>query len=183
MRAARTAGIFLPLLEFNSQFFIAALLLVGGYRVLNPAVHMTTGDLIQFFFLANIFFNPIQMLGNQYNQALTAMAGAERVFHLLDTPAEWSEPAGAVHLPPLRGRVECENLSLGYDTDRNVLHDISFVAEPGQTVALVGQTGSGKTSMISLIARFYLPTQGRVLIDGFDTRFVAGDSLHHQMGI
>ena len=60
--------------------------------MLNPAVHMTTGDLIQFFFLANIFFNPIQMLGNQYNQALTAMAGAERVFNLLDTPPDWSEP-------------------------------------------------------------------------------------------
>jgi ATP-binding cassette subfamily B protein len=183
MRATRTAGVFLPLLEFNSQFFIAALLLVGGYRVLNPAVHMTTGDLIQFFFLANIFFNPIQMLGNQYNQALTAMAGAERVFHLLDTPAEWSEPAAAVHLPPLRGRVEFERLSFGYDPDRNVLHDISFVAEPGQTVALVGHTGSGKTSMISLIARFYLPTQGRVLIDGYDTRSIAADSLHYQMGI
>ncbi len=183
MRAARTAGVFLPLLEFNSQFFIAALLLVGGYRVLSPQVHMTTGDLIQFFFLANIFFNPIQMLGNQYNQALTAMAGAERVFHLLDTPPDWSDGEAPVRLPPLRGKVEFEDLSFGYDPDRAVLHDISFVAQPGQTIALVGHTGSGKTSIINLIARFYLPTRGRVLIDGCDSRDIDADSLHHQMGI
>ncbi len=183
MRAARTAGVFLPLLEFNSQLFIAALLLVGGYRVLSPDVRMTTGDLIQFFFLANIFFNPIQMLGNQYNQALTAMAGAERVFHLLDTPPDWSDVSAPVRLPPIRGKVEFEDLSFGYEPDRAVLHDISFVAQPGQTIALVGHTGSGKTSIINLIARFYLPVRGRVLIDGFDSRDIDADSLHHQMGI
>jgi ATP-binding cassette subfamily B protein len=183
MRAARTAGVFLPLLEFNSQFFIAALLLVGGYRVLNPAVHMTTGDLIQFFFLANIFFNPIQMLGNQYNQALTAMAGAERVFHLLDTPPDWRDVESPVHLPAIEGAVEFENVFFGYDPERTVLSDISFVARPGQTIALVGHTGSGKTSIINLIARFYLPARGRVLIDGCDSREIDADSLHHQMGI
>ncbi len=183
MRAARTAGAFLPLLEFNSQFFIAALLLVGGYRVLNPAVHMTTGDLIQFFFLANIFFNPIQMLGNQYNQALTAMAGAERVFHLIDTPPDWQDPEPAVRLPPIKGRVEFTNVTFGYDPDRPVLHEISFTARPGETIALVGHTGSGKTSIINLIARFYLPAQGAVLIDECDTRLIDADSLHHQMGI
>jgi ATP-binding cassette subfamily B protein len=183
MRAARTAGVFLPLLEFNSQFFIAALLLVGGYRVLNPAVHMTTGDLIQFFFLANIFFNPIQMLGNQYNQALTAMAGAERVFNLIDTPPDWQDPDVPVRLPPIEGQVEFANVTFGYDPDRPVLHDVNFIARPGETIALVGHTGSGKTSIINLIARFYLPAQGAVLIDKCDTRLIDADSLHHQMGI
>jgi ATP-binding cassette subfamily B protein len=183
MHAARTAGVFLPLLEFNSQFFIAALLLVGGYRVLSPDIHMTTGDLIQFFFLANIFFNPIQMLGNQYNQALTAMAGAERVFHLLDTPPDWRDADAAVRLPALRGEVQFEDVKFGYDPSRPVLHEISFVARPGQTIALVGHTGSGKTSIINLIARFYLPGAGSVLIDGCDSREIAADSLHHQMGI
>ncbi|HLJ12676.1 MAG TPA: ABC transporter ATP-binding protein [Planctomycetaceae bacterium] len=183
MRAVRTAGVFLPLLELNSQLFIAALLVVGGYRVLNPEIHMTTGDLIQFFFLANIFFNPIQMLGNQYNQALTAMAGAERVFKLLDTAPDWRDSDDPVHLPPIGGRVEFERLTFGYDPERPVLHEIDVVVEPGQTVALVGHTGSGKTSIINLIARFYLPTAGRLLIDGCDTRFIDSDSLHHQMGI
>jgi ATP-binding cassette subfamily B protein len=183
MVAARTSGAFLPLLEMNSQFFIAALLVVGGYRVLNPSIHMTGGDLIQFFFLANIFFNPIQMLGNQYNQALTAMAGAERVFKLLDTPPEWSDLPGAAMLPPVQGRVEFEHVTFAYEPGRPVLHDVSFAAEPGQTVALVGHTGSGKTTIASLIARFYLPGSGRVLIDAYDTREISADSLHHQMGI
>lgn len=183
MSATRSAGVFLPLLEFNSQFFIAALLLVGGYRVLTPGIDMSTGDLIQFFFLANIFFNPIQILGNQYNQALTAMAGAERVFTLLDTKPEWQDPPAAIALPPLAGRVEFERLSFGYDPARLVLHEISFTAEPGQTIALVGATGSGKTSIVNLIAKFYLPTSGRVLIDGIEVRDINSASLHRQLGI
>ena len=181
MRATRRAGVFLPLLEFSSQFFIAALLLVGGYRVFHQ--QMTTADLIQFFFLANIFFNPIQMLGNQYNQALTAMAGAERVFTLLDTPPDWQDDPHAISLPPLVGRVEFRRVTFGYDPAIPVLHEVDFVAEPGQTIALVGHTGSGKTSIINLIARFYLPLAGDVLIDGCDSRQIAADSLHHQMGI
>ena len=183
MRAARTAGIFLPLLEFNSQMFIAALLLVGGYRVFSPDIAMPTAHLVQFFFLANIFFSPIQMLGNQYNQALTAMAGAERVFQLLDTVPDWQDAPQAAQLPPLSGRVEFDRVVFGYDPERPVLHEIDFVAQPGQTIALVGHTGSGKTSIINLIAKFYLPTAGRVLLDGFDTRDINTDSLHHQMGI
>jgi ATP-binding cassette subfamily B protein len=171
----------MPLLELNSQTFIAALLLVGGYRVLNH--DMPAGDLIRFFFLANIFFSPIQILGNQYNQALTAMAGAERVFGLLDRPPEWQDSPSAAPLPPIQGRVELRGLTFGYDPERMVLHDINFFAEPGQTVALVGRTGSGKSSIVSLIARFYLPQHGQVLIDGIDTRGITGDSLHHQMGI
>ena len=92
---ASSAGVFTPLLELNSQAFLAALLVVGGYQALSPAIAMPPGDLIQFFFLANVFFAPIQILGNQYNQALTAMAGAERVFRLLDTTPEWTDAADA----------------------------------------------------------------------------------------
>lgn len=183
VKAVRMEGFLMPILELNSQLFIAALLLVGGYRVLNPEIQMPPGDLIRFFFLANIFFSPIQILGNQYNQALTAMAGAERVFALLDRQPEWQDVKGSAPLPPLRGHVELRGITFGYDPARPVLHDLSFTAEPGQTVALVGRTGSGKTSIINLIARFYLPQTGQVLIDGFDTRQTTGDSLHHQMGI
>jgi ATP-binding cassette subfamily B protein len=183
IQAVRMEGLLMPLLEFNSQTFIAALLLVGGYRVLSPEIEMPPGDLIRFFFLANIFFSPIQILGNQYNQALTAMAGAERVFALLDRPPDWQDAADAAPLPPIQGRVELRDVTFGYEPERMVLHEINFVAQPGQTVALVGRTGSGKTSIINLIARFYLPQQGQVLIDGHDTRQITGDSLHHQMGI
>jgi ATP-binding cassette subfamily B protein len=144
---------------------------------------MPAGDLITFFFLANIFFSPIQILGNQYNQALTAMAGAERVFGLLDRQPEWQDAPDARALPPIRGEVELRGVTFGYDPDRMVLHNINLLAVPGQTIALVGRTGSGKTSIINLIARFYLPQEGQVLVDGHDTRAITGDSLHHQMGI
>jgi ATP-binding cassette subfamily B protein len=88
-----------------------------------------------------------------------------------------------VPLPPVRGHVELRHVTFGYDPQRPVLHDIQFVVQPGQTVALVGRTGSGKSSIINLVARFYLPQSGQVLIDGYDTRTITGDSLHHQMGI
>jgi ATP-binding cassette subfamily B protein len=183
MKAVRLEGLLMPLLELNSQTFIALLLLVGGYRVLSPDIQMPPGDLIRFFFLANIFFSPIQILGNQYNQALTAMAGAERVFGLVDRQPEWTDAPDAQPLPPIHGRVELRSITFGYEPERMVLHDVNFVAEPGQTIALVGRTGSGKSSIINLIARYYLPQQGQVLIDGHDTRQYTGDSLHHQMGI
>lgn len=180
---ARSAGVLVPLLELNSQFFIAALLLLGGYRALQPNIQMPISDLISFFFLANMMFGPIQVLGNIYNQALTAMAGAERVFKLLDTAPEWADPPDAIVLPPIRGRVEFRQVQFGYRADVLVLRDINFTAEPGQIIALVGHTGSGKSSIINLIAKFYLPTDGAVLIDGVDLRTVNADSLHRQMGI
>lgn len=183
VKAVRREGLLVPLLELNSQIFIVALLLIGGNRVLSPEINSPPGDLIRFFFLANVFFSPIQILGNQYNQALTAMAGAERVFALLDRPPEWTDVENAGPLPPVVGAVELQNVTFGYDPERPVLHDICLRAEPGETIALVGRTGSGKSSIINLIARFYLPQQGQVLIDGHDTRLISGDSLHHQMGL
>jgi ATP-binding cassette subfamily B protein len=183
VRAVRREGLLLPLLELNSQIFIVALLLIGGYRVLSPEINMPVENLVYFFFLANSFFSPIQILGNQYNQALTAMAGAERVFALLDRQPEWTDVANAQALPPVIGQVELRNVTFGYDPERPVLHEISLLAQPGETIALVGRTGSGKSSIINLIARFYLPQQGLVLIDGHDTRQITGDSLHHQMGL
>jgi ATP-binding cassette subfamily B protein len=182
VRAVNLEGILLPSLELNSQFFLAVLVLLGGYRVLY-AEATTAGDLIRFFFLANIFFSPIQILGNLYNQALTAMAGAERVFTFLDTSPEWTDAPDAKALPTLRGEIRFENVGFSYVPGRPVLHDISFTAEPGQSIALVGRTGSGKTSIINLIARFYLPGEGLVTFDGVDTRRVSDPSLRRQLGI
>jgi ATP-binding cassette subfamily B protein len=187
---ARASGVFLPVLELNSQFFTAALLVVGGWRVLQPGIQMPVGNLIQFFFLANLFLGAIQPIGQMYNQALVAMAGAERVFNVLDAKPDWEEPPTAIDLPAQArqdqnegARVEFRHVTFSYVKDRPALNDVSFVAEPGQTVALVGHTGGGKSSTINLIAKFYLPTEGAVLIDGHDTREIRGDSLHHQMGI
>src|SRR5262245_8308676 len=179
----RTQGLFIPLLELNSQAFIAILLLLGGMRVLRPEPLMSLGDMVGFFFMAGLFFSPISILGNQYNQAMTAMAGAERLFALLDSRPEWSDPPHAIDPGPPRGRIEFENVTVGYDRERPVLHDISFTAEPGQTIALVGHTGSGKSSIINLVSKFYLPDSGRILVDGHDLHDIRQDALHRQMGI
>lgn len=187
---ARTSAILMPLLELNSQFFIAILLMLGGWRTFHG--FMEVGELIQFFFLANMFFAPIQIIGNQYNQALIAMAGTERVFRLLDAKPDWEDdPAARDLADPRPGggaeargmRVELDRVTFGYDPAQPVLHDVSFVAPPGATVALVGHTGSGKSSIINLVTKFYLPTAGRVLVDGVDLAQITGGSLHRQMGI
>ena len=182
--AARLAALFLPLLELNSQFFIAILLLLGGWRALHPAVGMPVGNLIEFFFLAGLFFQPVQVIGTLYNQALTAMAGAERVFNLIDRPPDWEDAPHARPLPGrVSGRVEFRGVAFAYDPGREVLRDIDFVAEPGQTVALVGHTGSGKSSIINLVTKFYLPTAGEIFVDGQEIRALTTESLRGQLAI
>ena len=184
---ARTSAILTPLLELNSQFFVAILLMFGGWRVYHG--YMDIGALITFLLLANQFFAPIAIIGNQYNQALVAMAGAERVFKLVDAKPDWEDAADARDLPragaaaPAGMHVEFRNVSFGYDPARLVLHDVSFIARPGQTIALVGHTGSGKSSIINLAAKFYLPTAGELLIDGHEIRGLTSHSLHRQMGM
>ncbi|MEX2141121.1 MAG: ABC transporter ATP-binding protein [Pirellulales bacterium] len=182
-RFSRTQGLFLPLLDLNSQVFVAALLIVGGYHVLAPSAPTQVGDLVGFFFMANMFFSPITVLGNQYNQALTSMAGAERVFKLLDAPPEWRDAEDAIELRPVAGDVEFRDVTFGYTPDRAVLHEIDFVARAGESIALVGHTGSGKTSIINLLAKFYQPAGGQILIDGYDLAQVRSDSLRRQLAL
>jgi ATP-binding cassette subfamily B protein len=181
---AQASAVFIPLLQMKSQLFLGTLALLSGYGALkwHGWLHMEIGDLVTFFFLANFFFDPVQVIGNQYNQALTAMAGAERYFRLIDMPPDWTDAPDAKPLPEIKGRVEFQNVDFEYKKGRPVLRDISFVAEPGQTVALVGQTGSGKTTVVALLQKFYLPTGGRVLVDGHDLMGVTSDSLHQRMG-
>lgn len=179
----RIQGLFIPLLELNNQVFIAALLVVGGWQALQRGDAVAVGNLISFLLMANLFLAPISALGNQYQQALTAMAGAERLFHFLDTPPDWSDPPQARPAPRLSGRVEFRNVTFGYHPGQPVLHHIAFRAEPGQSVALVGHTGSGKTSIINLIAKFYLPHEGSILVDGCDLRELQTDSYHRQLGL
>ncbi|HEY4310995.1 MAG TPA: ABC transporter ATP-binding protein [Pirellulales bacterium] len=183
MEAARSAGVFVPLLEFNSQAFLASILILGGYRVLTPGIGAPAGELIQFMFLANIFFAPIQTLGDQYNQAILTLAGADRVRRFLAVEPDWIDSPAARPVARIAGEVVFEDVSFAYQENRLVLEEISFKAEPGQCIALVGHTGSGKSSIINLIAKFYLPTSGRVLIDEHDIRDLQSFSLHRQMGI
>ncbi len=177
--AAKQSAVFQPLLELNGQLFLAILLVVGGYQALGH--HVPLNALIQFLFLSNAFFGAIPTIGNQYNQALTAMAGAERVFALLDRTPDWVDEPGARDLPELDGRVEFRDVSFAYEPGRPVLSHVSFTAEPGQTVALVGHTGGGKTTIMSLVAKLYLPTHGSVLIDGHDLAHATSNSLHQKL--
>jgi ATP-binding cassette subfamily B protein len=187
---ASESALYVPLLDLNSQLFIAAMLIVGGYGALHGFAGMEIGSLIAFFFLPALFFQSLQQLGNLYTQTITSMAGAERVFQLIDLRPEWGDAPDAGALPDPRtdgrvagARVEFHAVSFGYDPMRLVLHEVSFAAEPGQTVALVGHTGSGKTSIINLVAKFYLPTRGELFIDGREIRALRSESLRRQMGI
>jgi ATP-binding cassette subfamily B protein len=181
---AHASAVFIPLLQMKSQLFLGAVALLSGYGALqwHGSLHMEVGDLVMFFFLANFFFDPVQVIGNQYNQALSAMAGAERYFRLIDLEPEWKDAPTAKALPAIRGRVEFQDVHFEYKRGRPVLADIMFVAEAGQTVALVGHTGSGKTTLVGLLQKLYLPTCGHVLVDGHDLLAVTSDSLHSQMG-
>src|SRR6266478_5260876 len=167
---AHASAVFIPLLQMKSQLFLGAMALLGGYGALrwHGWLHTNVGDLVMFFFLANFFFDPVQVLGNQYNQALAAMAGAERFFRLIDLKPEWQDAPASAPLARIKGQVEFEEVSFEYQPGRPVLSEISFVVEPGQTVALVGQTGSGKTTVVGLLQKLYLPSRGRVLVDGRD---------------
>lgn len=179
---AKTSAIFIPLLEMKSQIFLGAMLLLGGYSVL-VWQRGDVGDLVQYFFLAGMFFQPIQAIGTQYQHALTSMAGGERLFRLLDAEPEWQDAADAKPAPRLRGGVEFDDVSFGYDPARLVLERVTFRADPGQTIALVGHTGSGKTTIVSLIAKFYLPTSGTLRLDGADILGMTSESLHRQMAL
>jgi ATP-binding cassette, subfamily B, bacterial len=181
---AQASAVFVPLLQLKSQLFLGAMAVLGAFGALrwHGWLHMEVGDLVMFFFLANLFFDPVQAIGNQLNQALMAMAGAERLFRMLDQKPEWQDAADAKTLPAIQGRVEFQSVNFEYKTGRPVLTEISFVAEPGQSVALVGHTGSGKTTLVGLLQKFYLPVSGKIFVDDFDLNSVTSDSLRSQMG-
>lgn len=183
--AARANGVFQPLLGLVGFCGRAIILLYGGYLVASGGIdrQQGVGSVVTAFLYWDWFMAPIVNFGNFHNTLMSAMAGAERIFSLLDTQPEVSDLPDARPLPRIQGRVCFDHVTFGYNPQRPVLHDICFEAEPGQMIALVGATGSGKSSIISLIARFYLPQQGRVLVDGHDTREITGESLHKQMGL
>lgn len=180
VRTSKLIALYLPLLELNAQGFLAALVAVGGWMASTGAAD--PGDLVTFFFLANLFFSPITLIGTQLSEATLAMASAERVFRILDTPPGWADSDQARPCPPLKGAVAFENVGFAYEEGRPVLNGISFKAEPGEIIALVGHTGSGKSTIVSLLSKFYLPQSGRITIDGLPLTQISQASLRAQMG-
>lgn len=146
---------------------------------------VSVGTLLAFGSYINMFWRPIMHLSDFYNQLITNIAAAERIFELLDTPPEIQDTDGALPLPQIQGAVTFENVSFAYPDapESKVLDQVSFHISPGETVALVGPTGAGKTTIVNLISRFYDAVGGRVLVDGYDVKEVTIDSLRQQMGI
>jgi len=132
---------------------------------------------------ASFFWMPIMNLGNIFNNFINNIAYLERIFETIDEPVEIRDKEGAVEMPPIRGRVTFDHVSFSYEEGTNVLQDVSFTVEPGESVALVGPTGAGKSTIVNLISRFYDLQQGSVSIDGIDVRDVTLHSLRSQMGI
>jgi ATP-binding cassette subfamily B protein len=184
LAAAKVFHTYMPFVGFMSGLGTVIILGYGGTLVMRREI--TVGELAAFVLYLGMFFGPIQTMGDLYNAVLSTAASAERIFHLLDTEPQVRNRAGAGPLPPIRGHIVFENVWFRYDTtpaDAWVLKDISFEAKPGETIALVGHTGSGKTSIISLIARFYEPQRGRILMDRLDLQSGTVESLHAQIGI
>ncbi len=173
--------VYLPTVEFLSMLATGIVLWFGGNAVARG--ELTLGVVVAFLAYVTRFFQPIQELSQLYTTMQAAMAGGERVLDLLDTQPEVLDPPDAVEMPPITGRVELRDVSFSYRGDARVLHHVSLVIEPGQTVALVGPTGAGKTSIANLIARLYDVTEGAVLVDQFDVRCVTQQSLRRQMGL
>lgn len=144
---------------------------------------VSVGTFIAFGTYLNMFWQPIHNISNFYNQLVTNIAGAERIFEILDTEPAIADVDVAVEMPEIAGEVVFDHVSFSYDDKVKVLDDVSFTIKPGETIALVGPTGAGKTTIVNLISRFYEVTEGAVRIDGQDVRKVTLESLRRQMGV
>ncbi|WHY17959.1 ABC transporter ATP-binding protein [Paenibacillus sp. G2S3] len=152
---------------------------VGGLLAIRGAI--TVGVIIVFVEYTRQFTRPLNDLANQWNTLLSAVAGAERVFEVLDEETEAKDEGAATSLVKVEGAVKFENVSFSYDGGSNTLHDISFEAKPGEMIALVGPTGAGKTTLIGLLSRFYDPNQGKITLDGLDVTSIRRESLRSHM--
>ena len=200
--AARIASAFPAVIDLLGSVATVLVIWLGGTAVLSKSGSsiltftgvITPGVLVAFVLYIDRFFDPIRDLSQRYDSFQSTMASSERIFTLMDTLVEVQDTPDALELPPIRGEVRFENMSFHYSDDDQgakeprldptpVLQEINLHILPGETLALVGQTGAGKSTLVKLISRFHDPTQGRILVDGYDLRQVTQNSLRSQMGI
>ncbi len=179
---AQTISGFIPkLMNALNNVSFALIACAGGILAYHGQI--TVGVILVFIEYSRQFTRPLHDLSNQFNTLLSAIAGAERVFDVMDEKPESSDEQDAIELSTMRGDVRFDNVSFGYGEDVRVLEQISFRASAGQTIALVGPTGAGKTTLINLFTRFYEPDEGRITIDGMDLRSIHRESLRKHMAV
>lgn len=182
IHAAKVAASFLPVVDVLGALATAAVVWIGGTAVLGESI--SAGVLVAFVLYIDRYFDPIRDLSRRFDTLQSTMAGGERILSLLDTEVDVKDAADAQNLPPIRGDVTFENVSFHYSDDPTlVLRNINLSVPAGSTVALVGETGAGKTTLVKLVSRFMDPTEGRILVDGFDLKNVTQRSLRSQMGV
>jgi ABC-type multidrug transport system fused ATPase/permease subunit len=182
MKTVYLNAAYFPAVELLSAVATAAILLYGGNQVVQGN-GVTIGVLASFVFYLQSFFDPIQSLSQLYTTYQSGMAALDKIFELLDEKPDIADEPGADELPRVRGEIRFEDVTFSYGGDALALDHVSLVVPPGQTLALVGATGAGKSTLAKLVARFYDPDDGRVLIDGRDLREVTEHSLRSQLGI
>ena len=172
--------IIMPLVNVMSYIGIAVVSGLGGWLVVTGAV--SVGLVVTFINYARNFVQPLRQLADLYNSIQTALAGAERVFEIIDTKPEINDMPNAESLSEIMGDIVFDHVGFTYDGKTPILTNVSFHAEPGQTIALVGPTGAGKTTMVNILSRFYDICCGDILIDGTSIRDVTRESLRRQIG-
>lgn len=173
---------FIPkLMNMLNNISFALIVGVGGILILKSG-SVSIGVIVIFVEYSRQFTRPLNDLSNQFNTLLSAIAGAERVFEVLDEQKEEEYDTSSVNIPSVKGEVKFSHVSFSYEEDKGILEDISFLAKPGETIALVGPTGAGKTTVINLLSRFYDATAGQVLLDSLDITTIKRESLRSHMG-
>jgi ATP-binding cassette subfamily B protein len=182
MRTVYLNAAYFPAVELLSAIGTAVILLYGGYRVIQGDVEI--GILVAFVGYLQLFFDPIQQISQLYTTYQQGMAALDKIFDLLDTEPDLVDRPGARDPGRLRGEIELQDVSFSYADDGQwALRDVDLHVAAGQTVALVGETGAGKSTLAKLVARFYDPQEGRVLVDGHDLRELSSHALRSQLGI
>ena len=181
IKATRLQAFYVPVLSFLPLLTQAAVLMAGGYRVVNGDLQL--GSFISINIYVFMLIMPLRMLGMWIGSSQRAVAAGERIFEILDEPEEIADEPDAQPLPAGEGHLRFEHVTFGYDPARPVLHDIDLDLAAGSTVALIGHTGSGKTTLTALVPRFYDVQQGRVSLDGADVRGVQLEELRRSIAI
>jgi len=179
--ATKLTAFMMPASEFLNAVATSLVIVVGGYQVLSGEIGV--GVLFGFVLYIQRFFRPILGLTMVYTELQRAMAAGARTFELLDVEPEVKDSPDATEMPAAKGEIKFSHVSFSYKSDVEVLHDIDFIVNPGETVAIAGQTGAGKSSIANLIARFYEVDKGKIIVDGHNVNSVTQRSLRRQIGI